>query len=356
MGWSKADVFAGLLDPDDAARATAAFAAAYEAIVAAGDVGEIPGALDVFRRLRSRGVHVCLTTGFAPSTRDALLEALGWPDEVDLALSPGDVGRGRPTPDMILGAMDRLGVEDPGAVAVGGDAVSDLEAGTAGRGGAVIGVLSGAHDAGRPRDRATHGDHRRRPELIPASSPHPAEQGISTENETCSIISVPGPGDRTPAEDMTMDDAEHMRQAMALAAAVRSTTAPNPWVGSVIGRPTRSGRRARHSRGRRRRRRAPHEVTALAVAGEAARGGTLYGTLEPCAHQGRTAPCTDAIVAAGMARVVVGVEDPDPLVAGRGVAALRGAGLEVTVGRGGRRGAPNSSRPISSTAAPGSPG
>ena len=99
MGWSKADVFAGLLDPDDAARATAVFAAAYEAIVAAGDVGEIPGALEVFRRLRSRGVRVCLTTGFAPSTRDALLEALGWGDEIDLALSPGDVGRGRPAPD-----------------------------------------------------------------------------------------------------------------------------------------------------------------------------------------------------------------------------------------------------------------
>ena len=146
MGWSKADVFAGLLDPDDAARATAAFAAAYEAIVAAGDVGEIPGSLEVFRRLRSRGVRVCLTTGFAPSTRDALLEALGWPDEIDLALSPADVGRGRPAPDMILGAMDRLGVDDPGAVAVVGDTVSDLEAGSRAGAGAVIGVLSGAHD------------------------------------------------------------------------------------------------------------------------------------------------------------------------------------------------------------------
>ena len=94
MGWSKADVFAGLLDPDDAARATAAFAAAYEAIVAAGDVGEIPGALAVMRTLRARGVRVCLTTGFAPSTRDALLRALGWEGEIDLALSPAAVGRG----------------------------------------------------------------------------------------------------------------------------------------------------------------------------------------------------------------------------------------------------------------------
>jgi phosphonatase-like hydrolase len=89
---------------------------------------------------------VCLTTGFAPSTRDALLDALGWRDEVDLALSPDDVGRGRPAPDMILGAMARLGVDGPGAVAVVGDTVSDLEAGTSAGARAVVGVLSGAHD------------------------------------------------------------------------------------------------------------------------------------------------------------------------------------------------------------------
>ena len=145
MGWSKADVFARLLGPEEAARATAAFATAYEAIVAAGDVSEMPGARQVLRDLRAHGVQVCLTTGFAPSTRDALLGALGWVSEVDLALSPADVGRGRPAPDMILGAMARLGVEDPGAVAVVGDTVSDLQAGHAAKAGSVIGVLSGAH-------------------------------------------------------------------------------------------------------------------------------------------------------------------------------------------------------------------
>lgn len=146
MGWSKADVFAHLLDSDQAGHATARFASAYETIVASGRIEPIPGALGVLRDLRARGVRVCLTTGFAPSTRDALLDALGWRPDIDLALSPADVGRGRPAPDLVLGAMERLGIEDPGAVVVVGDTVSDLEAGTAAHARAVVGVLSGAHD------------------------------------------------------------------------------------------------------------------------------------------------------------------------------------------------------------------
>jgi phosphoglycolate phosphatase len=146
MGWSKADVFAKLLDHDEAGTATARFASVYEAIVAAGKVEPITGAPDVLRALRARDVRVCLTTGFAPSTRDALLDALGWRDDIDLALSPADVGRGRPAPDLVLGAMARLGIDDPGAVVVAGDTVSDLEAGTAAHAGAVVGVLTGAHD------------------------------------------------------------------------------------------------------------------------------------------------------------------------------------------------------------------
>jgi phosphonatase-like hydrolase len=146
MGWSKADVFATLLESAAAGEATAAFAAAYEAIVAGGAVSEIPGAVGVLRDLRAAGVKVCLTTGFAPTTRDALLDALGWRAEIDLVLSPADVGRGRPAPDLVLGAMGRLGVEDPRTVAVAGDTVSDLEAGHAAGAAAVIGVLSGAHD------------------------------------------------------------------------------------------------------------------------------------------------------------------------------------------------------------------
>jgi diaminohydroxyphosphoribosylaminopyrimidine deaminase/5-amino-6-(5-phosphoribosylamino)uracil reductase len=129
-----------------------------------------------------------------------------------------------------------------------------------------------------------------------------------------------------------MDDVEHMHRAMALAATVRTTTAPNPWVGGVVVPPDAAdaddvfeGATAPPG--------GPHaEVTALGRAGNRARGATLFVTLEPCAHHGRTPPCTDAIAAAGVARVVIGIEDPDLQVAGRGVAALREAGIEVTVG------------------------
>ena len=145
-----------------------------------------------------------------------------------------------------------------------------------------------------------------------------------------------------------MDDLEHMRRAIALAAGVRARTAPNPWVGAVVvpsggdgvagdadgirdggasASPNETYVGATAPPG------GPHaEVTALAAAGAAARGATLYVTLEPCAHQGRTPPCTDAIVEAGVARVVVGVEDPDPRVAGRGLAGLREAGIQVSTG------------------------
>jgi diaminohydroxyphosphoribosylaminopyrimidine deaminase / 5-amino-6-(5-phosphoribosylamino)uracil reductase len=136
-----------------------------------------------------------------------------------------------------------------------------------------------------------------------------------------------------------MDDVERMRQAIALADQVRTTTAPNPWVGSIVV-PTDPVSQSDAGRGATELFEGatappggPHaEVSALARAGERARGATLYVTLEPCAHHGRTPPCTDAIVEAGVARVVIGIEDPDPLVAGRGIASLRDAGIEVTVG------------------------
>lgn len=118
-----------------------------------------------------------------------------------------------------------------------------------------------------------------------------------------------------------------MARAIALAESVRGTTSPNPWVGCVIEPGGFEG--ATQPPG------GPHaEAGALAAAGAAARGATLYCTLEPCAHQGRTGPCVEAIVGAGVARVVAAIEDPDPHVRGRGFAALRAAGVEVDVGVG----------------------
>lgn len=124
-------------------------------------------------------------------------------------------------------------------------------------------------------------------------------------------------------------DERHMRAAMTLAASVRLTTSPNPWVGCVIVDEAGeiAGRGATAPPGG-----AHAEVAALTGAGPRAHGGTAYVTLEPCTHVGRTGPCVEALIAAGLARVVVAVEDPDPKVAGRGVAALRDAGVAVDVG------------------------
>lgn len=114
-----------------------------------------------------------------------------------------------------------------------------------------------------------------------------------------------------------------MRQAIAAAASVRGSTSPNPWVGAVVA----GHRGATQPPGG-----AHAEIVALAAAGDAARNQTLYTTLEPCSHHGRTPPCTDALVAAGVTRVVIGIQDPDPLVAGTGIKALEAAGIEVTTG------------------------
>jgi diaminohydroxyphosphoribosylaminopyrimidine deaminase / 5-amino-6-(5-phosphoribosylamino)uracil reductase len=125
-----------------------------------------------------------------------------------------------------------------------------------------------------------------------------------------------------------------MMRAIELAAGVRASTSPNPWVGCVVVA-ERTGRSPLEFEGATCPPGGAHaEVAALAQAGELAAGATLYTTLEPCSHHGRTGPCTDAIVAAGVSRVVVGVLDPDPLVNGTGVERLREAGIAVTVGVG----------------------
>ena len=148
MGQSKIDVFTHLSGGDVAAaeRATAAFEGAYAEIVAEQGVTEIPGAADAIQGLKDAGLTVVLTTGFAPVTRDALIDGLGWRGLIDLALSPVDAGRGRPAPDLVLAALLRTQTSSVGAVAVAGDTVSDVESGRRAGAGFVAGVLSGAHD------------------------------------------------------------------------------------------------------------------------------------------------------------------------------------------------------------------
>lgn len=128
----------------------------------------------------------------------------------------------------------------------------------------------------------------------------------------------------------TAFDAQMMAMALMMARRGLGRTAPNPSVGAVIAHET-TGEviaRAVTAPGGR-----PHaETQTIAQAGTRARGATLYVTLEPCSHHGHTGPCADAIIAAGIKRVVVGIEDPDPRVAGRGLDRLRAAGIEVTRG------------------------
>jgi diaminohydroxyphosphoribosylaminopyrimidine deaminase/5-amino-6-(5-phosphoribosylamino)uracil reductase len=122
-----------------------------------------------------------------------------------------------------------------------------------------------------------------------------------------------------------------MAEAVELGRAVRRSTPPNPWVGCVLV-PAGDGPAAE---GATQPPGGPHaEVVALELAGDTARGATAYVSLEPCSHHGRTPPCADALIAAGVSRVVVGTEDPDPRVAGRGIERLRAAGIAVDVGVG----------------------
>ncbi len=125
-----------------------------------------------------------------------------------------------------------------------------------------------------------------------------------------------------------MNDDDYMTAALALAARGLYTTTPNPHVGCVLvnnGVVVGEGWHVRAGE--------PHaEVVALRAAGERARGATAYVTLEPCHHHGRTPPCDEALIAAGVKRVVAAMQDPDPRTAGQGLARLSAAGIETTCG------------------------
>ena len=162
---------------------------------------------------------------------------------------------------------------------------------------------------------------RRCPRRLP-SLPRSLNRGIVPDATT---------NDDNPQGDGTSDETENrpasraMERALALAAAARRRTAPNPWVGCVLVRDgVAVGEGATQPPGG-----AHAEIEALHAAGDQARGATVYVTLEPCAHHGRTGPCADALVAAGVRRVVVAIEDPDRRVAGAGIQRLRDAGVTV---------------------------
>jgi diaminohydroxyphosphoribosylaminopyrimidine deaminase / 5-amino-6-(5-phosphoribosylamino)uracil reductase len=125
-----------------------------------------------------------------------------------------------------------------------------------------------------------------------------------------------------------MGDADFMRRALRLAERGRGRTSPNPMVGAVVVAAGRVIGEGWHGGAG-----LPHaEINALAAAGEAARGATLYVTLEPCVHEGRTPPCAPRVIESGVQRAVVGTLDPNPIVNGRGSDALTSAGIVVDIG------------------------
>lgn len=131
-----------------------------------------------------------------------------------------------------------------------------------------------------------------------------------------------------PPRITSAEDTAHMRAALALARRGIGNTWPNPSVGCIVVKDGRVVGRAVTAPGGR-----PHaEPAALDIARKAANGATVYVTLEPCCHWGRTPPCTDALISAGVARVVIATRDPDPRVDGAGIAKLRAAGIEVREG------------------------
>ncbi|MFC4767298.1 bifunctional diaminohydroxyphosphoribosylaminopyrimidine deaminase/5-amino-6-(5-phosphoribosylamino)uracil reductase RibD [Effusibacillus consociatus] len=125
-----------------------------------------------------------------------------------------------------------------------------------------------------------------------------------------------------------LTDQEYMQLALEIASAPNGRTWPNPMVGAVVVNEGRIVGMGAHLKAGE-----PHaEVHALNMAGGAARGGTIYVTLEPCSHHGRTPPCADRVIESGVSRVVIAMLDPNPLVAGRGADRIRRAGIKVEIG------------------------
>jgi len=147
MGQSKIHVFTELLgDAEKAQAANVAFEESYLSEIA--EIGAVPieGAEDLFKYLRAKGIAVTLTTGFSRTTLDTLLNQLGWKVLIDLSVTPGEAGRGRPHPDMLNMALEVLGITNPSHVIVCGDTAADMQAAVSFGASQAIGVLTGAHD------------------------------------------------------------------------------------------------------------------------------------------------------------------------------------------------------------------
>lgn len=159
MGQSKIDVFRHLSggNEEQAQSANKAFERCYGRLVRDGNCSAVPGAEELLRSLRSTGIATALTTGFAQETQQAILATLAWQDIADVVLCPGDGVRGRPFPDMPLTALLRTGTPSVQSMLVVGDTTSDITSGLRSGARAVVGVLTGAHDADQLRAAgATH--------------------------------------------------------------------------------------------------------------------------------------------------------------------------------------------------------
>jgi phosphonatase-like hydrolase len=148
MGQSKIEVFTALFG-ERATLANEAFERNFVESAQELGVSEIPGARSTVETLRDVGLQVALTTGFSPSTREALIDVLGWSDLFDLRVSPADVGRGRPAPDMLWWCALKSQVTAASSLMVVGDTASDMVAGLRAGAGYCVGVLSGNDDQAR---------------------------------------------------------------------------------------------------------------------------------------------------------------------------------------------------------------
>jgi len=148
MGQSKIEVFTSLLGSADKAHsANVAFEEAYINEVAEHGISPIPGAEELFAALREKGIPVVLTTGFSRSTLNVLLTELNWFDLIDLSVTPEEAGRGRPHPDMLKFAAQKVNAPSPEFSLVVGDTESDMKSGVAFNAANIVGVLTGAHSA-----------------------------------------------------------------------------------------------------------------------------------------------------------------------------------------------------------------